>query len=54
MSAHQPIPTDLTSAQAEAIAVWHMEHAEWEWGNRHDMIAFRLFKLARDLRRSGL
>lgn len=31
-----PISSNLTRAQALAIAEWHMEHLDWHEGNRHD------------------
>lgn len=38
------ISTDMTRAEALAIADWHMEKSKEE-GDRHDMIAFRIYKL---------
>lgn len=38
-----------TAEQARILADWHMNHADWAWGNRHDQIAFHLFKLANRL-----
>lgn len=38
------ISSNMTRAQAFAIAAWHMERSEAD-GDRHDMIAFRIFTL---------
>lgn len=38
----------MTARDVIAIAVWHMDRSEVD-GDRHDIIAFRLFKLARSL-----
>lgn len=39
---------NMRAIDIEAIAVWHMERSEDPF-DRHDMIAYRLFKLARSL-----
>lgn len=39
------ISQELTKSQALAIAAWHDEHSEKD-GDRHSMIAFRLYKFA--------
>lgn len=41
--------SDITAADARAIAAWHMAHEDWSWGNRHDQIAFHLFWLAANI-----
>jgi hypothetical protein len=38
------ISSNMTRAQAIAIADWHMDRSERD-GDRHDMIAFRIFRL---------
>ncbi len=43
------IRAGMTAAQISSIADWHMHQSEREF-DRHDIIAFRLFKLANSMR----
>lgn len=47
------VSKNITSREAYDIACWHMNHDDWNWGNRHDQVAFFLFRVARELRAIG-